>query len=199
MTIESHSCDADGAQSVGTQNRIRNLVRLHYYRNRHLTSLHDDDDLFQDAWIQFNSSEKDASQRSTSDSDQEDSSDIDQVSQEQRLRQAVHKAAERAFGKLRKRRSRGTATETTLEFEPADCLPDFTLVIDLRNQIESLPRDERLVIELLRCGYDGNEIAKLLDLSAQAVSRRKRKAISRLRRILNEPDGRWRSQSPAAE
>ena len=68
-----------------------------------------------------------------------------------------------------------------MEFEPTDCLPDWDLIIDLRNQIESLPLEERLVIELMRRGYDGIEIAELLELSPQAVTRRKQKAIEKLR------------------
>lgn len=196
MNSESHDCvqDESGGTSVATQTRIRSLVRQHYYRNRHLTSVHDDDDLFQDAWIQFHSSERSVS-------DDQESTDTDQQPGDQRsqhdlrLRRAVRQASGRAFGKLRKRRSRGTATEMSLEFEPADCLPDFALVIDLRNQIESLPCDERMVIELMRCGFDGNEIAEQLEMSPQAVSRRKQKAISRLRRTLIEPDSNGHRRS----
>lgn len=194
MTSESH-CDpvADGGvTSIATQNRIRSLVRLHYYRNRHLTCVHDDEDLFQDAWIQFNSSER-------SRTNDQQTADTDQLSQDQRLKHAVRKAAGRAFGKLRKRRSRGTAIERSLEFEPEDCHPDFALVIDLRNQIESLPCEERMVIELMRCGFDGNEIAHQLHLSPQTVSRRKHKAISRLRRTMMESTVNRRACSPIAD
>ena len=152
---------------------MRNLARYQYFRNRHLTATQDAEDLFQDAWIHFNHSE-----------DEQDGSSEDQSSQSQRLRKAVRRATDRAFGKLRKRCARGKAAETTMEFEPADCEPDFDLVIDLRNQIESLPLDERLVIELLRHGYDGAEIADMLELSPQAVTRRKQKAIEKLRQKL---------------
>lgn len=152
---------------------MRNLARYQYFRNRHLTASQDAEDLFQDAWIHLNHSE-----------DETDSSADDQASQTKRLRTAVRRATDRAFGKLRKRCVRGSASETTMEFEPADCEPDFDLVIDLRNQIESLPLDQRLVIELLQRGYDGAEIATLLELSPQAVTRRKQKAIERLRQKL---------------
>ncbi len=153
---------------------MRNLARYQYFRNRHLTASHDEEDLFQDAWIQFNHSGDDAEGLSG-----------DQFSLTQRLRKAVRRATDRAFGKLRKRCSRGGPAETTMEFEPADCLPDSDLVIDLRNQIESLPLEERLVIELMRRGYDGIEIAELLELSPQAVTRRKQKAIEKLRQKLD--------------
>lgn len=176
MLFESRDC--------GNEARIRSLVRQHYYRNRHLTSVHDDDDLFQEAWIHFNSPEPGFA---GSPSQTEEHSQADQTSQDQLLRRAVRRAAGRAFGKLRKRQVRGTATETALEFDPSESLPDSGLVIDLRNQIESLPSDERLVIKLLWCGYDGTEIAALLGLSPQAVSRRKQKAIERLRRVLAQP------------
>lgn len=149
---------------------MRNLARYQYFRNRHLTASQDAEDLFQDAWIHFNHS----------DGEQESPSE-DQISQTKRLRKAVRRASDRAFGKLRKRCARGNASETAMEFEPADCEPDFDLVIDLRNQIESLPLEERLVIELLRHGYDGTEIATMLELSPQAVTRRKQKAIEKLR------------------
>lgn len=152
---------------------MRNLARYHYFRNRHLTASQDADDLFQDAWIHFNHAD-----------DEQDNSSENQSSQTQRLRKAVRRATDRAFGKLRKRCARGTPAETTMEFEPANCEPDFDLVIDLRNQIESLPLEERLVIELLRHGYDGTEIAGMLELSPQAVTRRKQKALEKLRQKL---------------
>jgi RNA polymerase sigma factor (sigma-70 family) len=160
--------------------RIRCLVRQHYYRNRHLTPVHDDDDLFQDAWIHFHSQEPVA----TTVTQQSEGHSEPERTQEMLLRQAVRRAASRAFGKFRKRQARGTATETALEFDPSDSLPDSSLVIDLRNQIESLPDEEKTIIKLLRSGYDGIEIAALLGLSQQAVSRRKQKAISRLRSVL---------------
>lgn len=151
---------------------IRNLARYHYFRNRHLTSAQDADDLFQDAWIQLNHPPP------ANEEGDEESLDI-------RMKKAVRRATDRAFGKLRKRCSRGAPSETVMEFEPADCHPDPDLIIDLRNEIESLPLDERLVIEFLRLGYDGKEIAKQLELSPQAVTRRKQRAIARLRDRLN--------------
>lgn len=176
-------------QECEVLSRIRSLVRQHYFRNKHLTAVHDDDDLFQEAWIQATTIESDTIADSpTSNSTQEDASETNGITQEKTLRRAVGRAASRAFGKLRKRQTRGTATQVALEFDPADCMPDFASVIDLRNEIESLPHEERLVIELLRCGYDGIEIAKILNLSTQAVSRRKQKAISRLRRILTDSE-----------
>ena len=154
---------------------MRNLARYQYLRNRHLTASQDADDLFQDAWIQFNHSEE-----------RPNDSNDDPASQSIRMRRAVRRATDRAFGKLRKRCARGTPTETTMEFDPANCAPDPDLIIDLRNIIESLPLDERLVIEMLRCGYEGREIARLLELSPQAVTRRKQKAIEKLRQKLGE-------------
>ncbi|MFK7821351.1 MAG: RNA polymerase sigma factor [Planctomycetaceae bacterium] len=162
--------------------RIRYLVRQHYFRNRHLTPVHDADDLFQDAWIYFHSQET----VTTSVTQPMEEHSETEATQEVLLRRAVRRAASRAFGKFRKRQDRGTATETALEFDPSDSLPDSSLVIDLRNQIDSLPEEEKTVIKLLRSGYDGTEIAALLGLSPQAVSRRKQKAISRLRRILDQ-------------
>lgn len=153
--------------------RMRSLIRYHYQRNRHLTNTHDAEDLFQDAWIDLNNSQRDE--------------EIDAAgTQEQVLRQAVGRAAERAFGKLRKRSQRGSAAEVQLEFEPSECVPDYGLVMDLKQQIESLPSDERLVIEMLRSGYEGSEIATCLKLSPQAVTRRKQRALERLRQTLGE-------------
>jgi len=39
---------------------------------------------------------------------------------------------------------------------------------------------------MLRSGYDGSEIATQLKLSPQAVTRRKQRALERLRQILGE-------------
>ncbi|MEP3482369.1 MAG: sigma-70 family RNA polymerase sigma factor [Fuerstiella sp.] len=152
---------------------LRNLARYQYLRNRHLTPTQDADDLFQDAWIQLNHSEinLDGGQ--------------DEVPQNQKLQKAVRRATDRAFGKLRKRCSRGNPSETSMQMEPADCVPDPDLVIDLRNLIQSLPLEERLVMELIRRGYDGTEIATLMKLSPQAVTRRKQKAVEKLRRRLD--------------
>ncbi len=153
--------------------RIRSLVNYHYQRNRHLSVLHDPEDLFQDAWI-------DLKQTQTENAvDLQDSNGPDR-----QLRQAVGRTAERAFGKLRKRCQRGSASVVSLGFEPADCVPDSGLVMDLKQQIESLPAEERLVIEMLRSGYEGSEIAEQLSLSPQTVTRRKQKALERLRQTL---------------
>jgi len=154
---------------------MRSLIRYHYQRNRHLTVVHDTDDLFQDAWIDLNQSQSEPAQPEPV-----------PVSHEILLRQAVGRAAERAFGRLRKRSQRGSAAEVQLEFEPADCVPDYALVMDLQQQIESLPSDERLVIEMLRSGFDGTEIAAHLKVSPQAVTRRKQRALERLRQTLGE-------------
>jgi len=168
-----HIPGADMMSLNSEDSLMRNLARYQYFRNRHLTASQDAEDLFQDAWINFHHS--DGENSSTPD---------DQNSQARRLRKAVRRAADRAFGKLRKRCARGLASETTMEFEPTDYEPDFDLVIDLRNQIDSLPLEERLVIELLRHGFDGTEIARMLELSPQAVTRRKQKAIEKLRQKL---------------
>jgi len=153
---------------------IRNLVQYHYQKNRHLTNLHDVEDLFQDAWIDLNHSPPD------------DTTVEMPLEADQQLKQAVGKAAERAFGKLRKRCQRGSAAILPLGFEPAGTMPDHSQVIDLKQQIESLPPDERLVIEMLRSGYDGLEIAEQMQMSPQAVTRRKQRAIERLRQTLGE-------------
>lgn len=155
--------------------RMRSLIRYHYHRNKHLSAVHDAEDLFQDAWIDLNDSQPERGDPATV-----------PPTQEQLLRQAVGRAAERAFGKLRKRNLRGSAAEVQMEFEPSDCVPDHGLVMDLKQQIEALPCDERLVIEMLRSGYDGTEIATCLKLSPQAVTRRKQRAIERLRSTLGE-------------
>lgn len=152
---------------------LRNLARYQYLRNRHLTPTQDADDLFQDAWIQFNHSEINLN------------GGQDEASKIQQLQKAVRRATDRAFGKLRKRCSRGNPSETTMQMEPADCIPDPDLVIDLRNLIQSLPLEERLVMELIRRGYEGTEIATLMKLSPQAVTRRKQKAVEKLRRRLD--------------
>ena len=113
--------------------RMRSLIRYHYQRNKHLTNTHDAEDLFQDAWIDLNDVQPERENPETT-----------SVTQEQVLRQAVGRAAERAFGKLRKRSQRGSAAEVQLEYEPAECVPDHGLVLDLKQQIESLPSEERL-------------------------------------------------------
>ena len=178
MLFESGDCEE--------QARIRRLVRQHYFRNRHLTPVHDDDDLFQDAWIHFHSQEREANKAHQSEEQQEE-----EPTQNELMARAVSRAASRAFGKFRKRQARGTATEIALEFDPSDSLPDSNLVIDLRNQIDSLPDEEKMVIKLLRQGYEGIEIAALLGLSQQAVSRRKHKAIARLQKVMVQTDCRF--------
>lgn len=155
--------------------RMRSLIRYQYQRNRHLSTIHDAEDLFQDAWIDLNESQPERGDP-----------EVTPTTHEQVLRQAVGRASERAFGKLRKRSQRGSAAEVQLEYEPSDCVPDYGLVMDLMQQIESLPFDERMVIEMLRLGYDGSEIATKLELSPQAVTRRKQRALERLRLTLGE-------------
>jgi RNA polymerase sigma factor (sigma-70 family) len=155
--------------------RMRSLIRYHYQRNRHLSVLHDPEDLFQDAWIDLKQAQA------------ENGIDVqDPISPDREMRQAVGRAAERAFGKLRKRCQRGSASEVPLGFEPEDCVPDSGLVMDLKQQIESLPVEERLVIEMLRSGYEGSEIAEQLSLSPQTVTRRKQKALEKLRQTLGD-------------
>lgn len=166
-------CGADMMTLNSEDSLLRNLARYQYLRNRHLTPTQDADDLFQDAWIQLNHSEID------SNGGQDEASEI------KKLQKAVRRATDRAFGKLRKRCSRGNPSETTMQMEPADCIPDPDLVIDLRNLIQSLPLEERLVMELIRRGYEGAEIATLMKLSPQAVTRRKQKAVEKLRRRLD--------------
>lgn len=155
--------------------RLRSLVEYHYRRNRHLTAACDAEDLFQESWIDLNQTlVESATVREET------------MSPEDRLRRAVRVATDRVFGRLRKRVVRGAAAELTLDFDPAECMPDTNLVMDLKQQIESLPSDERLVIEMLRSGYAGNEIAEKLSVSPQAVTRRKQRAIERLKQGLAE-------------
>ncbi len=80
----------------------------------------------------------------------------------------------------------GSASVVPLGFEPADCVPDSGLVMDLKQQIESLPAEERLVIEMLRSGYEGSEIAEQVSLSPQTLTRRKQQALEKLRQILGD-------------
>lgn len=155
--------------------RIRSLVQYHYQRNRHLSVLHDPEDLCQDTWIDLKQT-----QNTNATHQQELHGPGDT------LRQAVGRAAERAFGKLRKRCQRGAAKVVALGFEPADCVPNSELVMDLKLQIESLPAEERIVIEMLRSGYDASEIASQLSLSTQTVTRRKRSALEKLRQTLGD-------------
>lgn len=74
----------------------------------------------------------------------------------------------------------------SLGFDPADCVPNSELVMDLKLQIESLPAEERLVIEMMRSGYEASEIADQLSLSTQTVTRRKRSALEKLRQTLGD-------------
>ena len=65
--------------------RIRSLVQYHYQRNRHLSVLHDPEDLFQDAWIDLKQTQA------------ENGVDVqDSISPARKMRQAVGRAAERA-------------------------------------------------------------------------------------------------------
>ncbi|MCA9062757.1 MAG: sigma-70 family RNA polymerase sigma factor [Planctomycetaceae bacterium] len=155
-----------------TESELRDLVRPCYQRNRHLTATQDAEDLFQETWIQLH------------DSCPADPSPTGHSSATDRIRWAVRRVTDRLFGRIRKRCFRGTPVDVSIEFDPEYVPPDRDLVIDLRDQIASLPREEREVMELLRRGHDGLEIARLMDLSPQAVARRKRSAIERLRRRL---------------
>lgn len=155
--------------------RIRSLVQYHYQRNRHLSVLHDPEDLCQDTWI-------DLKQLQNADA----AHPQDSQGPDDHLRQAVGRVAERAFGKLRKRCQRGVASVVSLGFDPADCVPNSELVMDLKLQIESLPAEERLVIEMMRSGYEASEIADQLSLSTQTVMRRKRSALEKLRQTLGD-------------
>ncbi len=152
---------------------LRSLVQYHYRRNRHLTAACDADDLFQESWIHLNRSAAEPK-----------AAGAEEMSPEDCLRRAVRSATDRVFGRLRKRVQRGAAAEVSMEFDPSECITDRNLVLDLKQQIESLPPEERQVIEMLRSGYAGNEIAEELAVSPQAVTRRKQKAIERLRQGL---------------
>jgi RNA polymerase sigma factor (sigma-70 family) len=153
---------------------IQKLIHYHYQKNKHLSPIFDAEDLFQETWIRLN--------------DQSGSPSAE-LSEEDLVCQAVDRAADKVFGKLRKRLKRKTAGEVQLECDPADCLPDKDLILDLKQQINDLPSDERLVIEMMRSGYEGEEIAGLLRVSRQSVTRRKQKALSRLRKFLGNEAG----------
>jgi DNA-directed RNA polymerase specialized sigma24 family protein len=154
--------------------RIQKLIHYHYQRNKHLSPVFDNDDLYQETWIRLN----DTSESAPGAPDGMPGADY--------VGQAVGRAVERVFGKLRKRSQRRSAGEVQLVCDPAACLPDTDLILDLRKQINDLPSDERLVIEMLRSGYEGAEIAKCLHVSRQSVTRRKQKALRRLREVLGE-------------
>jgi len=152
--------------------RIQKLVRYHYQRNKHLSPIFDAEDLYQETWIRLHDASESAPVALAGHPDDE------------LICQAVGRAAEKVFGKLRKRSQRRTAGEVQLECDPADCLPDTDLILDLRKQIHDLPADERLVIEMMRSGYEGAEITSCLQVSRQSVTRRKQKALRRLRETL---------------
>lgn len=169
--------------------RLRSLVEFHYRRNRHLTPACDAEDLFQESWIHLNHSAASKpptrSENATDDANASgsccESCSEKVLSQEEILRKAARAASDRVFGRLRKRIHRGATSDRTLDFDPAECVPDTALIMDLKQLIEALPVEERLVIEMLRSGYAGIEIAEQLEVSPQAVTRRKQKAIERLR------------------
>jgi RNA polymerase sigma factor (sigma-70 family) len=151
---------------------IQKLVHYHYQRNKHLSPVYDAEDLYQETWIRLHDASGSAAVV------------LDGHPDEDLVRQAVGRAAEKVFGRLRKRSQRRTAGEVQLECDPADCLPDTDLILDLRTQINDLPADERLVIEMMRSGFEGAEIASCLRVSRQSVTRRKQKALRRLRETL---------------
>ena len=153
---------------------IQKLIHYHYQKNKHLSPIFDAEDLYQETWIRL--------------IDQSGSPSAE-LSEEDLVCQAVDRATEKVFGKLRKRLKRKTAGEVQLECDPADCLPDKDLILDLKKQINDLPSDERLVIEMMRSGYEGEEIAGLLRVSRQSVTRRKQKALRRLRKFLGNEAG----------
>lgn len=163
--------------------RLRGLVEYYFRRNRHLSTVHDAEDLFQDTWIDLH--QREPNHPVPEDPIPDNSRDCD-ASAEETLRRAARRAADRVFGRLRKRLTRGGLSDKSLDFEPAGDLPDLGLVFDLKQLIEALPLEERQVIELLRSGYAGTEIAEQLQVSPQAVTRRKQKAIERLRQMLCE-------------
>jgi RNA polymerase sigma factor (sigma-70 family) len=154
--------------------RIQKLVHYHYQKNKHLSPVFDAEDLYQETWVRLHDASENPPAAEAG------------MPEEDPICQAVGRAAERVFGKLRKRSQRKTAGEVRLDCDLADCLPDTDLILDLRKQINDLPSDERLVIEMLRSGYDGAEIASRLNLSRQSVTRRKQKALRRLRDVLSE-------------